>query len=113
MKGMQEKHVEYLRDLLGRRSKRLLAKRDTKSQTEGALCAEIGKQFGLEPEQAEPKPAKAKKPPEDRSHRLAPKPEKRKAVKPAPKPVSVAKPGPVAASPKPAVQRVNDKPVTH
>ena len=50
MKGMQEAHVTYLRDLLGRRSRRLAAKSDQKSKDESALCATIGTEyFGLKP----------------------------------------------------------------
>ena len=125
MKTMTTEHQNYLRDLLGRRSKRLSGKRDKASQTESALCAEIGiAYFGLQQSDLEKKPKEDKpaKPVEDRSHRLAPKPEKPKAgTKPAAKPAPevVAKPGPVAASPKvtipdrpPAtVRRVNGKEV--
>jgi hypothetical protein len=109
MKEMQTEHVEYLRDLMGRRGKRLSGKCDAKSKAEGALCLAIGMEhFGLVPEPPKDTVIKAKtdKPVqafEDRSHRLAPAPEKRK-VAPAQKPKvePVAKKGPVAASPKPA-----------
>ncbi len=104
MTTMTTEHQNYLRDLLERRSKRLSAKRDDKSQAEGALCAEIGKHFGLKPITAAERviTAKPKKPAEDRSHRLAKKPVAA-PKKPAPaKPVVVAKAGAVAASSKPA-----------